>query len=222
MAAVNFMRHGRKLLYPLFVTGILAAFVAVAVANPSFIQSLRLMAFDGLQNLAPRAYDIRQPVRVVDIDDASLAKLGQWPWPRTVMATLLQKIGEAGAASITTDIIYGEPDRTSLKRYTKDLPEDKAQQVALLIGGPLDNDVAFANTIKQLPVVLGSVLINDGNPQKPTQKSGFAIAGDDPRPFLHGFAGVLPLLPVLDAASAGLGATNWIPDHDGIIRRACR
>ena len=120
------MRHGRKLLYPLFVTGILAAFVAVAVANPSFIQSLRLMAFDGLQNLAPRAYDIRQPVRVVDIDDDSLAKLGQWPWPRTVMATLLQKIGEAGAASITTDIMYAEPDRTSLVRYTKDLGADKA------------------------------------------------------------------------------------------------
>jgi len=219
MAAVNFVRHGRKLFYPLFVTALLALFVIVGVANPFFVQSIRLLAFDSLQKLAPRAYDERQPVRVVDIDDESLAKLGQWPWPRTVMAGLIDKIGAAGAASITTDIIYAEPDRTSLQRYTKDLPQDKAQQVAELIGGPLDNDAVFAATIAKLPVVLGTVLIDDGNPKKPTQKSGFAIAGDDPRPFLHGFTGVLPNLPALDAAASGLGATNWIPDHDGIIRR---
>jgi adenylate cyclase len=216
---LSLARHGRKLLYPLFVTAFLALFVAVGVANPFFLQSMRLLAFDSLQNMAPRAYDIRQPVRVVDIDDKSLEKLGQWPWPRTVMAGLIQKIGDAGAASITTDIMYAEPDRTSLERYTKGLEADKAQQVALLIGGPLDNDKVFADTIKPLPVVLGTVLINDGNPQKPTQKSGFAVAGDNPKPFLHGFAGVLRNLPELEAAASGLGATNWIPDHDGIIRR---
>ncbi len=216
---VNFARHGRKLLYPLFVSAFLVAFVAIGAANPFFVQSIRLLAFDSLQKLAPRAYDVDAPVRVVDIDDKSLEKLGQWPWPRTVMAGLVQKIGEAGAASITTDIMYAEPDRTSLGRYTKSLDPDKAQQVAMLIGGPLDNDQVFADTIKQLPVVLGTVLINDGNPQKPTQKSGFAVAGDNPKPFLHGFAGVLRNLPALEASASGIGATNWIPDHDGIIRR---
>jgi adenylate cyclase len=99
------------------------------------------------------------------------------------------------------------------------LEADKADEVAKLIGGPLDNDAAFADTISKLPVVLGTVLINDGNPQKPVQKSGFAIAGDNPRPYLHGFAGVLANLPALNAAASGIGATNWIPDHDGIIRR---
>ncbi len=216
---MNFARHGRKLLYPLFVGGLLAAIIGIAVTNPFFVQTVRLLAFDSLQKLAPRGYDIRQPVRVVDIDDKSLEALGQWPWPRTVMAKLLQKIGDAGAASITTDIMYAEPDRTSLVRYTKDLPSDKADEVAKLIGGPLDNDAAFADTVSKLPVVLGCVLINDGNPQKPMQKSGFAIAGDNPRPYLHGFAGVLQNLPALNAAASGLGATNWIPDHDGIIRR---
>ena len=216
---LSFARHGRRLLYPLFVTGFLALFVAVGVSNPFSVQSIRLLAFDSLQKLAPRAYDIRQPVRVVDIDDTSLEKLGQWPWPRTVMGSLIKKIGNAGAASITTDIMYAEPDRTSLVRYTNGLDGDKAQQVAALIGGPLDNDTAFAEVIKQYPVVLGTVLINDGNPQKPTQKSGFAVAGDNPKPFLHGFTGVLRNLPALEAAASGLGATNWIPDHDGIIRR---
>jgi adenylate cyclase len=219
MDAVRFLRHGRKLLYPLFVLGILALFVVAGVTDSFFVHSLRLIAFDSMQKLSPRDYDEKQPVRVVDIDDKSLEVLGQWPWPRTVMAELIGKIGAAGAASITTDIMYAEPDRTSLGRYVKNLGPDKAQQVALLVGGPLDNDAVFAETIKGLPVVLGTVLINDGNPGKPTQKSGFAVAGDNPKPFLHGFAGVLPNLPVLDAAASGLGATNWIPDNDGIIRR---
>ncbi len=216
---MKFARHGRKLLYPLFALGIVALFVVVGVANPFFVQSLRLIAFDSMQKLSPRAYDERQPVRVVDIDDQSLAVMGQWPWPRTVMAELIGKIGAAGAASITTDIMYAEPDRTSLGRYTKNLDPAKADEVAKLVGGPLDNDAVFADVIGKLPVVLGTVLINDGNPGKPTQKSGFAVAGDNPKPFLHGFVGVLPNLPVLDAAASGLGATNWIPDHDGIIRR---
>jgi adenylate cyclase len=216
---MNFVRHGRKLLYPLFILGILAIFAAIGVANPFFIQSIRLLTFDSMQKIAPRPYDEKLPVRVVDIDDKSLAILGQWPWPRTVMAQLIDKIGAAGAASITTDIIYAEPDRTSLGRYTKDLPQDKADEVAQLIGGPLDNDAVFAATIKKLPVVLGVVLVDDGDPKKPTQKSGFAVAGDNPKHFLHGFAGVLPDLPALDKAASGLGATNWIPDHDGIIRR---
>ncbi|MDB5397769.1 MAG: adenylate cyclase [Rhodospirillales bacterium] len=219
MDAVNFVRRGRKLLYPLFVLGIVALFVVIGMANPFFVQSVRLLTFDSMQKLAPRAYDERQPVRVVDIDDKSLEVLGQWPWPRTVMAELIGKIGAAGAASITTDIIYAEPDRTSLGRYTKNLPADKADEVAKLVGGPLDNDAVFADTISKLPVVLGTVLIDDGSPKVPTQKSGFAVAGDDPRPFLHGFTGVLPNLPALDTAASGIGATNWIPDHDGIIRR---
>jgi len=209
----------KRLFYSLFVMGLLAAFTAIGVANPFFVQSIRLLAFDSLQKLSPRPYDERQPVRVVDIDDASLAALGQWPWPRTVMAELIAKIGAAGAASITTDIIYAEPDRTSLVRYTKGLPGDRAEEVAKLIGGPLDNDAVFAATIKTVPVVLGTVLIDDGNPQKASKKSGFAVAGDDPRPFLHGYTGVLPNLPALDEAASGIGATNWIPDHDGIIRR---
>src|SRR5271169_4407728 len=104
------MRHGRKLLYPLFVTGILALFVVVGVANPSFVQSIRLLSFDGLQNLAPRAYDIRQPVRVVDVDDESLAKLGQWPWPRSEVARMVDRLRALGAKAIAFDIVFAEPD----------------------------------------------------------------------------------------------------------------
>ncbi len=51
------------------------------------------------------------PVAVVDIDEASIAELGQWPWPRTTLAQLVDRLGQAGAATIAFDIVFPEPDR---------------------------------------------------------------------------------------------------------------
>ena len=65
----------------------------VAAANPFALQALRLISFDSYQRIAPRSYDPELPVRVVAIDDASLRRFGQWPWPRTLIADL--KIGRA-------------------------------------------------------------------------------------------------------------------------------
>jgi adenylate cyclase len=69
--------------YLLFVLALLAAATLVRAIDPFFVRALRLIAFDSYQQLAPQSYDPRLPVRIVDIDEQSLAKLGQWPWPRT-------------------------------------------------------------------------------------------------------------------------------------------
>ena len=61
----------------------------VRAIDPFFVRALRLIAFDTYQQLAPQVYDPKPPVRVVDIDEASLGKLGQWPWPRTKLRDLV-------------------------------------------------------------------------------------------------------------------------------------
>src|SRR3954447_9126607 len=75
----------------------------------------RGLVFDSYQRLAPRPYR-DGGVRVVDIDDESIRRLGQWPWPRTQLAALTKKIGESGAATVAFDIVFSEPDRTSPAR----------------------------------------------------------------------------------------------------------
>src|SRR5688572_21714398 len=84
---------------------VLAALVALRLADPAPMAALRLQGFDLLQRLAPRAYDPAVPVRVVAIDDESLRRLGQWPWPRDRLARLVDRLAQAGAAAVVLDLV---------------------------------------------------------------------------------------------------------------------
>ena len=102
----------RQWLYVLAPLILLGLALTLHYRFPQFIQNLRMQAFDLYQRIEPRPYT-PVPVVIVDIDDASLQKLGQWPWPRTRMADLVANLDTAGASVIGLDIILAEPDRTS-------------------------------------------------------------------------------------------------------------
>ena len=210
------VRPGR--LYILLVFGMLAAAVAIRFVDPFFVQALRLIAFDGYQRLSPALYDENLPVRIVDIDEASLAKIGQWPWPRTVLAELVQKLAEREAAAVAFDFLFAEADRTSPEELAKRLPPEQAAVLAPALAGKPTNDQQFAAALKEIPSVLAMTLINAPRPPPPA-KAGFAVAGDDPKPFLPNFSGVARNLPNLEEAVAGLGSINWTPDRDQVLRR---
>ena len=82
-------------------------------ANPQLVHMLRLKAFDAIQQTAPRAIPEEFPVVVIDIDEKSLAKYGQFPWPRTLLAELVEKSFEQGVSAMAFDIVFAEPDRSS-------------------------------------------------------------------------------------------------------------
>jgi adenylate cyclase len=84
----------------------------VLLADGRAVQTLRNKQFDQFQRWHPRAYE-EVPVRIVDVDEASLERLGQWPWPHTRLAALLDRLGGAGAAAVAFDVVFAEPDRTA-------------------------------------------------------------------------------------------------------------
>ena len=90
------------------------------VGDPPALARLRDLAFDGFQRLHPREVPADLPVRIVDIDEASLAEYGQWPWPRNIVAKLVDKLAEKGAAAIVFDVVFAEPDRSSLMRVVQE------------------------------------------------------------------------------------------------------
>jgi adenylate cyclase len=205
-------------MFVLLVGGVIAAAVLIRLADPFVVQALRLIAFDTYQRLTPQRYDPDTPVRVVDIDEASLAKLGQWPWPRTVMRDLVNRLGSSGAAAIAFDIQFAEADRTSLEQIARRLPQEAAGRLADVIVGNPTNDETFAAALKSTPSVLATALSSGGTLTMPP-KAGFAIAGDDPRPFIPNFAGGAGNLPMFEQVAAGIGSINWIPDRDQVLRR---
>src|SRR5215203_3460742 len=99
--------------YVSLVIAILATILAVRYADPFFVRALRLIAFDTLHRLDPARFDPNLPIRIVDIDEESLAAIGQWPWPRTVLRDLVLRLAEKGAAVVAFDFLFIEPDRFS-------------------------------------------------------------------------------------------------------------
>ena len=208
-----------KFWFVLLIGGILIAAVALRFADPFVVQALRLIAFDSYQRISPQSFNPDLPVRIVDIDEASLAKFGQWPWPRTVIGDLLDRLGEAGAAVVAFDIQFAEADRTSLEQIARRLPQEEADRLADVVMGRPTNDEEFAAALKRTPSVLATALSGGTTGYSAPPKAGFAVAGDDPRPFIPNFAGGAGNLGMLEQAAIGIGSINWIPDRDQVLRR---
>jgi adenylate cyclase len=199
---------------------VLAAALACWIANPPLLQDVQLKVFDQFQRLRPRAYQ-PVPVRVIDLDDRTLARLGQWPWPRTLVARLVDRLAQLGAAAIAFDVVFAEPDRTSPGRLLPlwaGVPElDALRANAARLP---DHDAVLARAFLEAPVVAGFALGAEATARTPTAKHGLSFGGDDPLQFLpRAFRGAIASLPELEAAASGNGCFNQLPERDGVIRR---
>lgn len=198
---------------------LLAALVALRIANPAPLESMRVRTFDFYQTLKPRQATL-QPAVIVDIDEASLQAFGQWPWPRTLLADLVTKLAKLGSAVVAFDIIFAEPDRMSpaiaAESFRNLDPETRAQLMKL----PSNDDV-LADAMRRTRVVIGEsgfhLATQQAGPRPPSV--GFALMGPDPRRYLIGFPGLIRNVPALEQAAAGRGLVTIQSEADGIVRR---
>src|SRR6478609_7730950 len=198
---------------------LLIGFAALRVLDPAPVEELRLRTFDGYQRLDPRK-KIARPVTIVDIDDKSLEKLGQWPWPRTRIADLVTELTRLGAVVIAFDAVFSEPDRLN-PAFAADTFRNLDEETRARLRALPSNDQVFADAIKASRVVLGE----SGLPEelvaldKSLPVTGLAMLGEEPQPFMFDFPGLLRNVPVLEHAAAGRGLFTIRPERDGIIRR---
>ena len=203
-----------NILMPLLAVGIGAALLLI---DPPLMQTLRQAVFDQYQRVHPRVYQ-PVPVRIIDIDEESLAKVGQWPWPRSRIAALVERLRKAGVAAVGFDVLFAEPDRTSPKAMLNiwNLPSSARHSIA----GLPDHDDLFAAALEPGGVVLGLSVERQGIGQDlPAQKYRFVSMGESALPFAHAFSRAVPSLPLLSEAAAGNGVLTFVPDNDGVVRR---
>jgi adenylate cyclase len=193
--------------------------LVLRVWDPVVLQAFRNDIFDSYQRILPRQYT-PVPVLVVDIDDASIEQLGQWPWPRFVFADMVDRLTELGAASISFDVMFSEPDRTSPAQVSKLWPKSETMEdAAEVIRGLPDHDILLAAAMAQSNVVLGTALTRTKEGRDPTAKAGFAYGGTNPVRFAPNFPGVVANLEVLEQAASGNGSLSIAPEIDGTVRR---
>jgi adenylate cyclase len=199
---------------------LLFALVPLRLLDPRPVEELRLRTFDFFQVLRPRP-QTSFPVVIVDIDEASLKAIGQWPWPRTTVADLVTRITQLGAAAIGFDVIFSEPDRMSPAVAEHSFQGIDAETRAKLDALPSNDDV-LADAIKHSRVVVGEAGSAVREPRTEAEKAlqtGFAIVGPDPTDDLVTFSGLLRNVLPIEQAAAGRGLFSIKPERDGIIRR---
>jgi len=222
MKLLRILRHwfARRFGYARMISlALLVGFAALRVLDPAVIEEIRVRTFDTFQRIDPRVKTIR-PVTIVDIDEKSIAKLGQWPWPRTQIADLIINLSKYGAAAIAFDIVFAEPDRLNpdntakSMRYLDEVTRAKLRELP-------SNDQILADAIKRSRVVLGETGLAEVNPvfDKTLPVTGVAMLGEEPQRFLFDFPGLLRNVKVLEENAAGRGLFTIKTERDGIVRR---
>ncbi|WP_415713512.1 CHASE2 domain-containing protein [Maridesulfovibrio sp.] len=218
----------------LVITGLAVSILVAAlyIFQPPILQFVDYKIYDQYMSSSPVGQKTNIPV-IVDIDDESLAELGQWPWPRYRMALLLAKIQQAGALSTGLDILIGEPDRTSPYTIRDSLRDELGVTVDFkgLPQGLMDNDKVLADILRQGRYVLGfyfDFMENQKDPSvhdqpcfvKPVSIAQIRAKGSPALKdlTLNALDAICPL-PVLAKASPLCGFYNTITDYDGVVRR---
>jgi len=167
----------------------LALIVSIRIADPIFVESVRLRYFDTLiTQKAPTANNIY----TVNIDEAALDKYGQWPLPRDEYAKIIKDLYDRGAGLVVLNVLMAEPDRS---------------------GG----DAILANALKSYPVILPSIP-SDKTKNTP-KVSGAAVVGSDYMNMIIQYPGLLTNIRPLEASAVGVGIVNTLPEVDGVNRR---
>jgi adenylate cyclase len=167
----------------------LALVIVIRIADPTFLESVRLRYFDTL--ITAKEPTVNNIV-TINIDEGSLDKYGQWPLPRIEYSRLIRDLYQKGAGLVVLNVLMPEPDRT---------------------GG----DRVLGQTLTEYPVVLGSVPAQKtkNEPRVP----GSAVLGPEYLDQIIQYPGLIANVPVLENSAAGVGIVSTLPEVDGVNRR---
>lgn len=193
--------------------------IALRILDPWPVEQLRLKLFDLYQELKPRVVE-SNPVVVIDIDEASLAEFGQWPWPRSLLAKLVDIAAQSDVHGIGFDILFPDADRLSpesLIRHYGNLPLELQQTLSVLPS----NDAILAESIAKAPVVLGVALSSSfpGDGSVLPLRTPIFEKGGDPRDFMVRYSGIVGNVPIIGESSRGQGIVSLSTRRYGVVRR---
>jgi adenylate cyclase len=163
--------------------------LTIRVADPAFVESVRLRYFD---TLITGKTATQNNIYTVNIDEKSLEQYGQWPFPRDVYGKIIKDLYDRGAGLVVFNVLMPEPDRSG-------------------------KDAILAETMKKYPVVLSNVPAQQtkNEPRVP----GSAVLGPEHLNTIVRYPGMIANISVLENSAVGVGTTNTLPEIDGVNRR---
>ena len=191
--------------------------IALKIVNPSFIKSISYLSFDLYQKVFPlkkRETD----VIIIDIDEKSLGKFGQFPWSRSVFAKIIENVNTSNPKAIGFDVFFSEKDKQSpeevIKAYNL-IPTDVSE-----LQNIKGHDEIFREQLeksKSVIAVLGSSVPSHSTHDR-SPKARFLSKGGDPKNFTYAYPYSIGSLEKLEKSAKGLGSISFLDQTDGIIR----
>ncbi len=196
---------------------LLILLIALKILNPSFIKSISYLSFDLYQKVF--TLDKKDSnVVIIDIDEKSLGKFGQFPWSRSVFAKIIEKVSATEPKAIGFDVFFTEKDKQSPEEIIKSyslVPTDVAQ-----LQNIKGHDEVFREQLeksKSIIAVLGSNVSSHGTYDR-SAKAKFLSKGGDPKEFTYSYPYSIGSLEKLEKSAKGLGSISFLDQTDGIIR----
>jgi|GEM_PF-81885 len=191
-----------------------------------WVEWVRVKAFDVYQIIEPREPAQGLPVGIIDLDEKSLFEIGQWPWPRTVIADLLNRLADAGAGGVAFDIIFSEHDRTSPNLIADSVRGLDGETINKLKSLPSNDDV-LAAAMRRIPTVVGQIglqtPLTEGQlpPTKRSVIQGVVGSGTGyPFGFIKpAYKTFMGNVPELENSASGHGIFSVGEEPDGVVRR---
>ena len=196
---------------------LLILLITIKIINPSFIKSISNLSFD----LYQKVFTLEKKdtdVVIIDIDEDSLGKFGQFPWSRSVFAKILDQLNISNPKAIGFDIFFAEKDKQSPEEIIKSynlIPSDMVDLQKLK-----SHDEVFAEKLKEsksIIAVLGSNVPSHSNYDRKA-KAKFLSKGGDPKKFTYSYPYSIGSLESLEENVKGLGSISFLDQSDGIIR----
>ena len=196
---------------------ILVLLIALKIANPSFVKSISNLSFD----LYQKVFTLNKTdsdVVIIDIDEKSLGKFGQFPWSRSVFAKILENVSKSNPKAVGFDIFFTEKDKQSPEEIIKSynlIPADVSELQKLK-----GHDEIFREQLeksKSITAVLGSNVPSSNNYDRKA-KARFLSKGGDPKDFTYSYTYSIGSLETLEQSVKGLGSISFLDQTDGIIR----
>ncbi len=196
---------------------ILILLIGLKIINPSIVKSISFLSFDLYQKIF--TYNKNESdVIIIDIDEKSLGKFGQFPWSRSVFAKILQNVNQSKPKAIGFDIFFSEKDKQSPEEIIKSynlIPTDVSELQEIK-----GHDQVFSDELKNTKsviAVLGSTVPSHSNYERKALAK-FLSKGGDPKQFTYSYAYSIGSLKQLEESVKGLGSISFLDQTDGIIR----
>ena len=191
-------------------------FIFIKIINPPLIQKISNINYDFYQKIFNRG--VVENITIIDIDEKSIAKIGQFPWRRDVYSKILENLNQYSPSAIAFDIIFSEKDKQNPQDLLLQLQKENDQLENIKV---INTNKIFINSIKNSKAILPIIGEPSDNFIKNNSKPKLRIItkGNDPKNFIYSYKNKITSLEEINNAASGIGSISLIPNIDGILRK---